>query len=120
MAYTAYKVASGVGAGGLSTAVTTAISEGWQPVGEVITQENSAYLLQVVAQGSANSDAASYTLPAATSSVIGGVKKAAYVTNAGASTATDVATLVSDVNALATKFNSVLTAMQNAGQMSGS
>lgn len=45
--------------------------------------------------------AGGYVLPAATTSAIGGVKK---MTNQAASTATDVAGVVTDLNALITKL----------------
>lgn len=46
-------------------------------------------------------DGEAYTLPAATTSAIGGVKK---MTTQAASTATDVAGVVADLNALITKL----------------
>lgn len=56
-----------------------------------------------------------YTLPAATATALGGVKVAASVANAGESTATDITTLVTDHNALATKFNALLAALVASG-----
>lgn len=46
-------------------------------------------------------DGEAYTLPEATTAAIGGVKK---MTNQAASTATDVAGVVTDLNALITKL----------------
>ena len=65
------------------------------------------------------SGAAAYTLTAATTSALGGVKMAANQANAGASTATDVTTAVTDLNTLATKYNALLAALQTAGIMAG-
>lgn len=118
MAYTEVKVIYGAGPNGLNDAISDAIAAGYQPIGDVITQENSAYLLQAVAKGTPDDGGSdSYTLPAATTSAIGGVKMATNQSNAGSSSATDVATLVSDFNTLATKYNGLLSALRAAGIM---
>lgn len=82
-----------------------------------IPPQAAEVIMRAIAEAAAG---AAYTLPAATAAALGGVKVAANVANAGKSSATDVAGVVSDLNALATKFNSALAGMQAAGQMASS
>ena len=60
------------------------------------------------------------TVPAATSTKIGGVKQMALMSNASTSSATDVTTLVTNFNSLVTAYNSLLTALKNSGAMATS
>ncbi|AFC85905.1 head fiber protein [Frateuria aurantia] len=75
-----------------------------------------------IAEVSTPSDASgsSYTLPAATSSALGGVKEGAYVANAGESTATDVAGAVTSINAVATQLNALIASLQASGALAAS
>lgn len=57
------------------------------------------------------------SVAAATTSAAGIVKQIPLQSNAGQSTATDVAGLVTDHNALATKYNALLAALSSAGIM---
>lgn len=79
-----------------------------------IAPQAASVIMRAIAEAASGGG---YTLPAASSAAIGGVKMAANVANAGASSATDVAGAVADLNALATKFNAALAGMQAAGQM---
>lgn len=121
MAYTAYTVVTGAGIDGINKAVTSAITAGQQPFGGVIQIPGTSTYAQVMVTGSADSGSeSSYTLPAATASALGGVKLVANQANAGSSSATDVTTLVSDFNTLATKYNALLAALETAGVMAAS
>lgn len=82
-----------------------------------IAPQAASVIMRAIAEAAAGGG---YTLPAASASTIGGVKVAANVANAGASSATDVAGAVADLNALTTKFNTALAGMQAAGQMASS
>lgn len=82
-----------------------------------IPPQAAEVIMRVITEAAAG---AAYTLPAATPALLGGVKMVANVANAGASSATDVAGAVADLNALATKFNAALAGMQAAGQMASS
>lgn len=73
--------------------------------------------LSIDNSGVVSSTDTKYTLPAATTSAIGGVKAATAVANAGLSAAEDVATLVTDHNALAAKFNKLIAALVASGAM---
>lgn len=116
MSYTDYKFVYGIGPDGLANAVRAGITNGYQPFGSPMCEDNNPNLMQAMVLGTPDaSTGEKYTLPAATATALGGVKQAAYVSNAGKSTATDIATLVSDHNALASKFNSLLAALIASG-----
>ena len=59
-------------------------------------------------------------VPVASQTAIGGVKMSPNQANVGASTATDIAGVVSDLNAFATKYNGLLSALQAAGLIAAS
>lgn len=59
-----------------------------------------------------------YVLPAATTTVLGGVKKSATVAAVPAQTVTDIATAQTAVNTIVTNQNAILTALKAAGIMS--
>lgn len=82
-----------------------------------IPPQAAEFIMRAIAEAAAGGG---YKLPAASTSTIGGVRVAENVANAGASSATDVAGAVADLNALATKFNAALAGMQAAGQMASS
>lgn len=121
MAYTAYQIVTGQGPAGIAAAVTEAIADGWQPLGAV-RHTGIANYAQAMVKGTADSGGSgdSYTLPAATATTLGGVKMVANQANADSSSATDVTTAVTDLNALATKYNALLAALEAAGIMVGS
>lgn len=84
----------------LAVKVGAAISDGWQPYGPPVVTNTLLY--QVLIKGTpVGGGGGDYTLPAATTSALGGVKQAAVQAN---STATDVAGAVADINALLTKL----------------
>lgn len=68
----------------------------------------------------AHDGAKPYVLPDASASAIGGVKMAAVQSNAGASSATDVATLQADFNNLASKYNALLDGLRASGVLASS
>lgn len=74
MAYTAYQIVTGQGPAGIAAAVTEAIADGWQPLGAV-RHTGIANYAQAMVKGTADSGGSgdSYTLPAATTSALGGV-----------------------------------------------
>lgn len=65
-------------------------------------------------------EAEAYVLPSASPSAIGGVKMAVAQSNAGASSATDVATLLNDFNSLAAKHNALLDGLRASGVLASS
>ena len=58
-----------------------------------------------------------YVLPAASTTVVGGVKKATAVADLGAQTVTDIATAQTAITAIVTKLNALLAASRTAGQL---
>lgn len=62
-------------------------------------------------------DGDAYVLPAATTTVLGGVKKSATVAAVPAQTVTDIATAQAAVNTIVTNQNAILTALKAAGIM---
>lgn len=120
MAITGYQLLSAQTPGALEISVNAAIAAGYVPLGGPIRPALTQNTLQAVTLGSADSGGTSYTLPAATSSALGGVKLAGYVANTGTSTATTVTDAVSDLNTLATNVNAILAALQAAGIMAAS
>lgn len=58
-----------------------------------------------------------YTLPAATTSTIGGVKKAANITDVPAQTVTTIEQAQTSITALTAKINALLAAQRTAGMM---
>jgi hypothetical protein len=60
---------------------------------------------------------ADYVLPAATTTVTGGVKQSAAVANLAAQTVTDIATAQASITAIVTKLNALLAAQRTAGQL---
>lgn len=60
---------------------------------------------------------AAYVLPAATLTVLGGVKKAAAVADQTALTVTDIATAQTAITALVAKINALLASERAAGQI---
>jgi hypothetical protein len=56
-------------------------------------------------------------IPAATTSVIGGVKKAVAVPDLAAQTVTDIATAQTSITAIVNKLNALLAASRTAGQL---
>jgi len=61
--------------------------------------------------------AGGYTLPAASTTVVGGVKKAVAVPDLAAQTVTDIATAQTAITAIVTKLNALLAASRTAGQL---
>lgn len=121
MAITGYQILSAQTPGALEISVNAAIAAGYVPLGGPIRPALTQNTLQAVTLGSADSGSGtSYTLPAATSSALGGVKLAGYVANTGTSTATTVTDAVSDLNTLATNVNAILAALRAAGVMAAS
>lgn len=60
---------------------------------------------------------AAYVLPAATLTVLGGVKKGAAVVDIPAQTVTDIAGAQTAINALVAKINALLASERAAGQI---
>ena len=58
-----------------------------------------------------------YVLPSATTTVLGGVKKAATVGSVPASTATDIDGVVTSLNTLTTAFNTLVTNLKTGGSV---
>lgn len=58
-----------------------------------------------------------YVLPAATTTVIGGVKKASAVADQGALVVTDIATAQTAITSLVSKVNALLVSQRAAGQI---
>lgn len=58
-----------------------------------------------------------YVLPAASTSVVGGVKQTVPVTNLAAQTVTDIATAQTAITAIVNKLNSLIAAQRTAGQI---
>jgi hypothetical protein len=61
--------------------------------------------------------APSTIIPAATTTVVGGVRKATAVADLAAQTVTDIAGAQTAVNAIVTKLNALLAAQRVAGQL---
>lgn len=62
-------------------------------------------------------DGGGYTLPSASTTVVGGVKQTVAVTNLAAQTVTDIATAQTAITAIVNKLNSLIAAQRTAGQI---
>lgn len=58
-----------------------------------------------------------YVLPAASTTVVGGVKKATAIADLAAQTVTDIATAQTAITAIVDKLNALLAASRTAGQL---
>ena len=114
-----YTVIIGDGFTDLATKVTAVISGTVQPLGAPVVRGDA--LIQIMGTVSGGG---SYTLPAATTSTLGGVLKSAAVTDIATQTvsgadATAVGTSATTaVNAVGTKLNALLAALRTAGIVS--
>lgn len=114
-----YTVIIGDGFTDLATKVTAVISGTVQPLGAPVVRGDA--LIQIMGTVSGGG---SYTLPAATTSTLGGVLKSVAVTDiatqtvSGADATTVGTSATTAVNAVGTKLNALLAALRTAGIVS--
>ena len=75
MSYTDYKFVYGIGPDGLANAVRAGITNGYQPFGSPMCEDNNPNLMQAMVLGTPDAPTGEkYTLPVATADTLGGIK----------------------------------------------